>query len=275
MIPTAIDGMTRDSRVAGAIRMASARTGVDFSYLMHQARIESGFNPNARARTSSATGLFQFLDQTWLNTVKQHGAQHGLGWAAAAIQRGSNGRAYVADPTLRQQILDLRRQPEAASAMAAEFASDNNDYLQARIGRPVQSVDLYLAHFLGPQGAANFLRAHDANPGTAAAAVAPAAARANRAIFYNRDGSPRSLGEVRERFAARMGGAAEMPAAAMPATATPAIDGLLGGLPPEQDPQFAAVRMAAMENASGDQPHAGPTPQYARLAYLMLADLGG
>src|SRR6185503_19622508 len=84
-------------RVSSAIQLASARTGVDFSYLFNQARIESGLNPNARARTSSATGLFQFIDQTWLGTVKQHGAEHGLGWAAQAIRRGADGRYYVAD----------------------------------------------------------------------------------------------------------------------------------------------------------------------------------
>ena len=64
--------------IGAAIHRAAASTGVDFSYLLGQARIESGFNPNARAKTSSATGLFQFIDQTWLGTVKQHGAKHRL-----------------------------------------------------------------------------------------------------------------------------------------------------------------------------------------------------
>ena len=245
-------------RVSSAIQLASARTGVDFSYLFNQARIESGLNPNARARTSSATGLFQFIEQTWLGTVRKHGADHGLGWAAQAIRRGADGRYRVVDPAMRRAILDLRRQPEAASAMAGAFASDNRDYLESRLGRSAEPVDLYLAHFLGPAGAAGFLRAHDANPNRAAASVVPAAARANRWVFYNRDGSPRSLAQIRERFAARIGGGATPPAT------RPAGNPLLE----------APVRTASLYTEPGP-PAAGPSPRYARLAYLMLAQLGG
>ena len=258
MNPTTIDNATTglQGRVSSAIQLASARTGVDFSYLFNQARIESGLNPNARARTSSATGLFQFIDQTWLGTVKRHGAEHGLGWAADAIRQGTNGRYYVADPQLRRSILDLRRQPEAASAMAAEFASDNRNYLENRLGRSAEPVDLYLAHFLGPAGAAGFLRAFDANPNRAAASVVPAAARANRWVFYNRDGSPRSLAQIRERFAARIGGGGPLSPRA-PATS-----------------EILPTRMAAL-GPDSNRPLAGPTPEHARLAYLMLAELGG
>ena len=187
MIPTTttrnVAGDSGRDRVTAAIQLASARTGVQFDYLFNQARVESSLNPNARARTSSATGLFQFIEQTWLGMVKQHGAEHGLSWAADAIQRGRNGHYYVADPAMRREILDLRRQPEASSAMAAEFASDNGRYLQSRLGRPAEPVDLYLAHFLGAGGAARFLRAHDSNPAAAAAPLLPQAARANRPIF--------------------------------------------------------------------------------------------
>ena len=259
MIPTTITqpaGGGNSGRVASAIQLAAARTGVDFSYLFSQARIESGLNPNARARTSSATGLFQFIDQTWLGTVKRHGAAHGLGWAADAIQRTPSGRYHVADPAARRAILDLRRQPEAASAMAAEFASDNQQYLEGRLGRPVESVDLYLAHFLGPAGAARFLRAHDSNPNASAAGILPSAARANRWVFFNRDGTPRSFAQIRERFADRIGGGS----------------GPLPSRQPSIEP--TSVRMAALETDLGRE-MVRPTPEHARLAYLMLAQLGG
>ena len=240
--------------IGAAIQHAAAQTGVNFDYLLGQARIESGFNPNARARTSSATGLFQFIDQTWLGTIKQHGDKHGLGWAANAVQQGSNGRYYVADPAMRSAILDLRKDPQAASTMAAEFASDNQAYLENRLGRPMESVDLYLAHFLGAGGAAKFLKAHDANPDAAAASVLPAAARANRWVFYNKDGSARSFAEIRERFAEKLGGGS-------------------GPLPSSGSQNFMNVRMAALDARPNDI--ARPSPQYARLAYLMLAQLGG
>lgn len=248
-------GQAVQGTVGAAIHRASASTGVDFGYLLGQARIESGLNPNARARTSSATGLFQFIEQTWLSTVQKHGARHGLGWAASAIQRAPNGRYHVADPAARRAILDLRKDPEAASSMAAEFASDNQAYLEKKLGRSMEPVDLYLAHFLGAGGATQFLRAHDASPNAAAAPSLPAAARANRPIFYHRDGSPRSFSEIRERFAAKLGGEG----------------GTLPGLPRRE---FPPVRMAALDDKIAHKV-AGPSPQYARLAYLMLAQLGG
>lgn len=194
------------SRVDLAIASASRSTGVDFDYLMSQARIESAMNPAARARTSSAVGLFQFTKQTWLATLKSHGADNQLGWAADAITHASDGSFKVSDPSMREAILDLRTNPEAASAMAAEFAADNEQHLSTALGRSPEPVDLYLAHFLGANGAVQFLAAHDANPDIAAAPLMPKAAAANRSIFYDREGDPRSVGEIRQMFAAKISG---------------------------------------------------------------------
>jgi hypothetical protein len=313
-IGNASGGGGRD-RVTAAIQLASASTGVQFGYLLNQARLESGLNPEARARTSSATGLFQFIDQTWLGTVRQHGAEHNMGWAAAQIRQGPNGRYYVPDPETRRQILDLRRQPEAASAMAAEYASDNGRYLESRLGRQAEPVDLYLAHFLGAGGAARFLRAHDTSPDAAAAPMLPAAARANRPIFYNRDGSMRSFAEIRARFAEKIatgnqsGGAidhnrapvrhrAPAPSFLDGAIRTASLDTEMPRVRPlnvtpldstEDDPDANAMSFArlGLGNPNGIDPDtlmelgrdrsraAGPSPRYARLAYLMLAQLGG
>ena len=193
-------------RVEGAIANAAARTGVDFDFLVREAKVESGLNPQARARTSSATGLYQFTKQTWLGTLKQHGANHDLGWAADAITRGEDGQYRVADPNLRARILDLRTEPEAAAAMGAELASDNQDFLGRKLGRAPEAVDLYLAHFLGEAGAARFLEAHDTNPDGAAASLLPAAANANRNVFYHADGKQRSFAEIRASFADKFGG---------------------------------------------------------------------
>ena len=281
MIPTttsrAVTGGSGRERVTAAIQLASARTGVRFDYLFNQARVESSLNPNAQARTSSATGLFQFIEQTWLGMVKQHGAEHGLGAEANAIQRGRNGHYYVADPAVRRQILALRRQPEAASAMAAEFASDNGRYIESRLGRPAEPVDLYLAHFLGAGGATRFLRAHDANPGAAAAGMLPAAARANRAVFYNRDGSARSFAEIRSHFAERMGGgAAASPVRTVEARPRPGFD--LAALEldgREIDPLSGDPVNIDMALETGRGRSATASPQLARMAYMMLARLGG
>lgn len=266
-------------RVTSAIATASRRTGVDFGYLMGQAQVESRMDPNARSRSSSATGLYQFLDQSWLKVMNDHGASHGLDWAANAIQRGSNGRYFVADPNLRQQILDLRKHPETASVMAAEFASDNRAYLEGRIGRQAESVDLYLAHFLGAGGAAKFLSVAETNPGASAASLFPAAARANRSIFYDRQGNARSLAEIRNSFAQKLTSGAQ--AAGVNAQYAGGYDDyrLPEGAQAVQPADYVRIeqeRLAQSQSLSEatDYPEFQPQAATARLAYLMLATLG-
>jgi hypothetical protein len=204
-------------RVTTAIANASARTGVSFDYLMNQARIESGMRPDARASTSSASGLYQFTKQTWLGTVKEHGGAHGLDWAAEAISQQGDGSFAVADSAARSSILDLRNNPEAAAAMAAELAADNGEYLQARLGGCPEPVDLYLAHFLGAEGAARFLAAFQADPNQSAALLFPAAASVNRSVFYRDNGSARSVSEIRNNFAAKLGSESSLPPKAVSA----------------------------------------------------------
>jgi hypothetical protein len=260
------------NRVTNAIALASQRTGVDFAYLLGQAKIESSLNPTARAATSSATGLYQFVDQSWLAVVNQHGAEYGLGWAADAISQGTNGRYYVSDPDIRQQILDLRNHPETASVMAAEHAADNKAYLEQRLGREAAPVDLYLAHFLGVGGASKFLSMADRAPGAAAASLFPAAARANRSIFYDRQGNARSFADIRQNFAARLERGAEsaLNASNLP---VPADWSLPEGSKTVQPADYVRVetqRLAQQAEIST----VAPQPETARLAYLMLATFG-
>jgi len=201
-----VSAIPNEPRIRAAIAQAAQRTGVDFGYLYNQARVESSLDPQAKAPTSSAAGLFQFTKQTWLQVVKAHGGDHGASWAASAIERGGAGLT-VADAQQRAAIDNLRYDPEFASAMAAEFATDNRATLEAGLGRSAEPVDLYLAHFLGSAGATKFLSAHDADPDAAAAPLFPAAAAANRTIFYAPGGEPRSLSDIRAHFAAKLDGA--------------------------------------------------------------------
>jgi hypothetical protein len=249
-IAGSIDGLAqRAGGVVAVVRDAAARTGTDFSYLLAQARVESGLNPVAKARTSSARGLYQFTNSTWLETVRKHGAEHGLGWAADAIKSGAAGAGTAA----RATILSLRDNAEAAALMAGEFAQDNGAVLQKKLGRAVGSTELYMAHFLGAGGAAKFLGALAVSPGLAAASVVPAAAAANRAVFFEKDGSPRSLEAVFARFAAKIEGPRS------PLTAK------------------AVSRPLPQEERGSGVPGGGnalPVSQ-ARLAYMLLAELGG
>lgn len=180
--------------VEAAIRRASNATGVDADFLVRTARRESAMNPSAKAPTSSAAGLFQFIEQTWLGTVKSHGAKHGYGQYADLIYRGGDGRWRV-EGSARNVVLDLRFDPQAASTMAAELTASNAAYLRGRIGREPGAGDLYAAHFLGPAGAAQLMDAMDRRPGASAASIFPQAASANRSIFY-RDGRPATVAEV-------------------------------------------------------------------------------
>src|SRR6516164_3969703 len=114
------------ARVAGAIKQAANATGTSFEYLLATAKMESDFNPSAGASTSSAHGLYQFIDQTWLGTVKEAGGQLGYGQYADAITRSSSGDYAVSDPAARQAILKLRDDPTAASSMAAVLTQSNS-----------------------------------------------------------------------------------------------------------------------------------------------------
>ncbi len=199
--------------VLSAIKNASARTGVNFAYLMEQAAAESSFDPRARARTSSATGLYQFIESTWLNMVKKHGEKHGMGHLAAKIDE--NGR--VADQQVRRHILDLRKDPEKAAVLAAEFAADNKRHLERHVGGEIGATELYFAHFMGASGATGFLNALKDNPLQTAADLFPKAARANRNVFYDREtGEARTLAGVYEFFDRKFGASDGKTMAAQP-----------------------------------------------------------
>jgi hypothetical protein len=182
--------------VTGAIRAAADATGVSFDYLLATAKVESSLNPGLTARSSSATGLFQFVDQTWLATLKQAGPALGYGNYADAITKTPSGRYEVADPALRREIMALRKEAGANAAMAGAFTQQNAAELAKRIGRAPSEGELYIAHFFGSHGGAKLINRAASNPSATAADVFPAAARANRSIFYDRQGGARSIAGV-------------------------------------------------------------------------------
>lgn len=272
--------------ISQLVQQAALRSGINFDYLMDVARVESNFNPTAKASTSSATGLYQFTSQTWLSTIDRHGASMGLDWAADAISRDSQGRYSVKDSDLRAQILALRNDPATASAMAAAFTADNRSYIEPRIGRSAESVDLYLAHFLGSQGAVNFLSAMSADPNQAAAPLMPEAAAANRNIFYNGAGQMRSLFDIRELFRAKL----EHDPASMTGASSPYAPSSMPPLSPSFAPKGWEISSSSTSQAVGSGGSAGrpplqlmeikPMPKklsmgFAADAYRRLASLNG
>jgi hypothetical protein len=192
-----------DGNVVDAIRRGAAATGSDFDYLLKTAQRESALDPQARAPTSSATGLFQFIEQTWLGMVKSEGSRFGLGEEARAITRGADGRLSVSDPGMRREILSLREDPAMAAKLAGALTRSNGAHLANALGREPRPADLYVAHFLGARGAIDLIDAATREPARSAAAMFPQAARANPSIFFDREGSPRGAGEVYGLLAAQ------------------------------------------------------------------------
>jgi Transglycosylase SLT domain len=195
---------TAGSAVIGAIRQAAQATGTSFQYLLATAQVESGLNPQAGASTSSARGLFQFIEQTWLATIKQSGTELGYGQYADAITKDASGKYEVQDPTMRSAILKLRNDPAANAAMAGAFTKENTALLAQKLGRTPSEGELYIAHFLGVGGAAKLITAAADNPNASAASLFPSAAQANSSIFYDHTtGAPRTLAQVRDVLTAR------------------------------------------------------------------------
>jgi Transglycosylase SLT domain len=181
--------------VLAALKNAAAATGSDFHYLLGTAMRESSLKPDAHSSTSSAAGLFQFVDQTWMGLVKVHGAQYGLGGMADAIRKGDDGR-FHADAADRQAILSLRANPQVSALMAGEYAKTTQNQMRATLGREVCGGELYAAHFLGPDAACKLIRLADNAPGASAAAQFPDAAHANKSVFYRPDGQAKTVKEV-------------------------------------------------------------------------------
>lgn len=214
------------SRIEQAFQSASTTTGTSFEYLVKTAKRESNFVETARARTSSATGLFQFIESTWLETLKESGARHGLGQYADQIERTANGKYRVADPAMREKILNLRNDANIASMMAGELTQKNASYLTEKLGRPPSEGELYIAHFLGAGGAHKLISLAQSQPDLAADQVFSRQAKANKPIFYDRGGA-RSVSQVYANLVSKHSG---------PMPALPGAGGTLVAARPETKP---------------------------------------
>ena len=123
-------------------------------------RVESDGDPNARNKRSSATGLGQFLDETWLDMIRAH-------------------RPDLAKGRIKTEILELRRDAKVAREIAARFTEGNAEMLRKR-GLPVTPGTLYLAHFAGGAGAVAILSATENADAALVMATADATGRTKR-----------------------------------------------------------------------------------------------
>jgi hypothetical protein len=135
--------------------------GVNFDTVVDQIiRIESNGDPNLKNKRSSATGLGQFLDETWLLLMRAH-------------------RPDLVRELTEAEVLDLRREPNVAREITARFTERNANVLKRR-GLPVTPGTLYLAHFAGAAGAVAVLSALEDADAASIMASADATGRTKR-----------------------------------------------------------------------------------------------
>jgi hypothetical protein len=169
--------------LAETVVRAAQVTDVDPAYLMALADKESSFLPDSKTRTSSAEGLFQFIESTWLEVLRRYGPKHGYAAEAEAIQI-VQGRPVVSDSKDRERILSLRGIPYLSALMAGEMITTHREILAGKVARDPSFSELYMAHFLGVNGASRFVALLNDKPDKSAPEVFPSAAKANRTLFF-------------------------------------------------------------------------------------------
>lgn len=242
VVPTA----NISERIENAFGAASRSTGTSFDYLVRTASRESSFDPQAQAKTSSATGLFQFIESTWLEMMKEAGPHLGFERYAQYIEKTGNGRYRVKDAEKREEILNLRKDPAASALMAGAYTRKNEGRLTSRLGRAPTSGELYMAHFLGARGAERLITAADADPQQDASKLFPRQARANRAIFFEANGAARSVADVRDQLTRQHDAGAAM-------IAKRSLDTVTSGEPPAPRVLMTAYADPAQANDRVDR----------------------
>ena len=181
--------------LAESVVRAAQVTGVDPAYLMALADKESSLLPGNKARTSSAQGLFQFVESTWLEVLRRYGPKHGYVAEAEAI-RVVQGQPVVSDDKERERILNLRSIPYLSALMAGEMINTHREILAGKVERDPSFSELYMAHFLGVNGASRFVALLNDQPGKSAPEAFPRAAKANRTLFFDRKKATRAKAKV-------------------------------------------------------------------------------
>lgn len=193
--------------VIKTIYKASLRTGVDFELLVLKARMESDFGQFNVAAGSSARGLFQYIEPTWLTLMHRYGAEMGYPHYAEAI-KFSRGLPYVKNKYLKAEILALRHDQDASTLIKAYQVQEETDVIRGlKRGQRVTAADHYISHMLGLSLARELYDLRARNSVFALALLDRAdmreAAKLNRAFFY--DGkTPLAAVDVYKNFEQRV-----------------------------------------------------------------------
>ncbi len=187
--------------------------------------VESGGNPNAQNPNSSAGGLGQFIDSTWLAMLKQE-------------------RPDLAEGRSPQELLALKSDPALSRQMTEAYANQNGKILSGA-GYEANPGNTYLAHFAGPQGAVKVLSADPSAP--------VESILGSQAVAANSFLRGMTAGDLRAWASRKMGGAAQQPPR-QPAQASPVVP---QAAPLNVAPQAAPIFPAPAEPAPQQQAQAG------------------
>ncbi len=181
--------------VVALVAREGVQSGMDPRYLVRLAKRESDFDPFAASPSSTAFGLFQFTENTWLCSLKDFGPGIGV-QGSTAIRRDRRGVCETSVPEERSRLLALRSDAILSTRIAAAFSRSNYRFLSLELGRRPSVTELYVLHFFGQDAGLRFLKAYSLRPSVSAFSLAPAAAAANVSIFFTEAGHPRSVSEV-------------------------------------------------------------------------------
>jgi hypothetical protein len=142
-------------------KVGDATEKTDIGAIVEQIiKIESDGDPDAKNKRSSATGLGQFIDETWLRLIRTHRPDLFTGRSEGAV-------------------LELRRDAKIAREITARFTEQNAEMLRRR-GLPITPGTLYLGHFAGGAGAVAILSALDQKDAASIMASADVTGRTSR-----------------------------------------------------------------------------------------------
>lgn len=184
-------GYSKD--VTRSLYRAYLKTGVDFKLLVLKAIMESDYGRFNVASNSTARGVFQYIESTWMVLMHRYGDKIGYGHYAKAIHYNPKTKTAAlkgAAKHLRHEILALRHNPEASALIKSYQIMEETDVIQGyKRGKKVTATDHYIAHMLGLYVMKDFYELVERK-----SAIAPArlstnahmreAAKTNKAFFY-------------------------------------------------------------------------------------------
>ena len=201
---TNITGVSIPDQIAAVARTPDAAGGHDFAELLAQVSGESAFKPHAVNKHTGAAGPFQFVKNTWLSLVKQHGEAMGVKpELLAQIKTDAHGRLTIANPHALKEVLDLRHDLSLSAKMAAKYLDENKAHLARILHREPSEAEVQISFLLGPSGAAHLINAAKNTPEAPVDQIMPKAVASNRSLFRDHQGHTMTAGQAVAHLAAR------------------------------------------------------------------------